>query len=146
MVSTASMEELCRSTLSWLDQHCSLPMLRPSEFSINIIPEYLYIFFLNDLCLFNSLSGSAFTPFPEHHHGHPDRPQLTPRAGQPRCYPEWPFCCPGTLLKTPRSGQRTYPVTVPSQLSGDRNFKTVHMKQHVRKKLHLQTCLMKAID
>lgn len=31
MVSTASMEELCRSTLSWLDQHCSLPALRPSE-------------------------------------------------------------------------------------------------------------------
>ncbi|CAF98521.1 unnamed protein product, partial [Tetraodon nigroviridis] len=29
MVSTASMEELCRSTLSWLDQHCSLPTLRP---------------------------------------------------------------------------------------------------------------------
>ncbi|XP_011616316.1 carbohydrate-responsive element-binding protein isoform X2 [Takifugu rubripes] len=29
MVSTASMEELCRSTLSWLDQHCSLPALRP---------------------------------------------------------------------------------------------------------------------
>lgn len=33
MVSTASMEELCRSTLSWLDQHCSLPTLRPSESS-----------------------------------------------------------------------------------------------------------------
>ncbi|XP_026228613.1 carbohydrate-responsive element-binding protein-like isoform X2 [Anabas testudineus] len=29
MVSTASMEDLCRSTLSWLDQHCSLPALRP---------------------------------------------------------------------------------------------------------------------
>lgn len=31
MVSTASVEDLCRSTLSWLDQHCSLPALRPSE-------------------------------------------------------------------------------------------------------------------
>ncbi|KAM9332187.1 carbohydrate-responsive element-binding protein isoform 3-T3 [Pholidichthys leucotaenia] len=29
MVSTASVEDLCRSTLSWLDQHCSLPALRP---------------------------------------------------------------------------------------------------------------------
>uniref|UniRef100_A0A667ZYS1 Carbohydrate-responsive element-binding protein-like n=1 Tax=Myripristis murdjan TaxID=586833 RepID=A0A667ZYS1_9TELE len=29
MVSTASVEDLCRSTLSWLDQHCSLPSLRP---------------------------------------------------------------------------------------------------------------------
>lgn len=33
MVSTASVEDLCRSTLSWLDQHCSLPALRPSESS-----------------------------------------------------------------------------------------------------------------
>lgn len=31
MVSTASVEDLCQSTLSWLDQHCSLPALRPSE-------------------------------------------------------------------------------------------------------------------
>lgn len=31
MVSTASIEDLCRTTLSWLDQHCSLPALRPSE-------------------------------------------------------------------------------------------------------------------
>ncbi|XP_029028648.1 carbohydrate-responsive element-binding protein-like isoform X2 [Betta splendens] len=29
MVSTASAEDLCQSTLSWLDQHCSLPALRP---------------------------------------------------------------------------------------------------------------------
>ncbi|KAK2828805.1 hypothetical protein Q5P01_019839 [Channa striata] len=29
MVSTASVEDLCQSTLSWLDQHCSLPALRP---------------------------------------------------------------------------------------------------------------------
>ncbi|XP_028323251.1 carbohydrate-responsive element-binding protein isoform X2 [Gouania willdenowi] len=29
MVSTASVDDLCRSTLSWLDQHCSLPALRP---------------------------------------------------------------------------------------------------------------------
>ncbi|PVD33071.1 hypothetical protein C0Q70_08520 [Pomacea canaliculata] len=30
MVSTASMEELCRTTLAWLDQHCSLVSLRPT--------------------------------------------------------------------------------------------------------------------
>ncbi|XP_072518944.1 carbohydrate-responsive element-binding protein isoform X2 [Salminus brasiliensis] len=33
MVSTASMEDLCRTTLSWLDQHCSLPALRPTVLS-----------------------------------------------------------------------------------------------------------------
>ncbi|KAK3527239.1 hypothetical protein QTP86_014661, partial [Hemibagrus guttatus] len=31
MVSTASVEEMCRTTLNWLDQHCSLPALRPSK-------------------------------------------------------------------------------------------------------------------
>lgn len=31
MVSTSSLEELHRTALSWLDQHCSLPILRPSE-------------------------------------------------------------------------------------------------------------------
>lgn len=31
VVSTSSLEELHRTTLSWLDQHCSLPILRPSE-------------------------------------------------------------------------------------------------------------------
>ncbi|KAK3082837.1 hypothetical protein FSP39_006713 [Pinctada imbricata] len=30
MVSTASMDELCRTTLAWLDQHCSLVALRPA--------------------------------------------------------------------------------------------------------------------
>ncbi|KAM8834941.1 carbohydrate-responsive element-binding protein isoform 1-T1 [Synchiropus picturatus] len=29
MVSTASVEDLCQSTLSWLEQHCSLPAIRP---------------------------------------------------------------------------------------------------------------------
>ncbi|XP_068456840.1 carbohydrate-responsive element-binding protein [Clinocottus analis] len=33
MVSTASVEDLCRSTLTWLDQHCSLPALRPMVLS-----------------------------------------------------------------------------------------------------------------
>ncbi|XP_076867795.1 carbohydrate-responsive element-binding protein isoform X2 [Brachyhypopomus gauderio] len=33
MVSTASMEDMCRTTLSWLDQHCSLPALRPTVLS-----------------------------------------------------------------------------------------------------------------
>ena len=30
-VSTSSLEELHRTALSWLDRHCSLPVLRPSE-------------------------------------------------------------------------------------------------------------------
>ncbi|KAM9782328.1 carbohydrate-responsive element-binding protein isoform 1-T1 [Syngnathus typhle] len=33
MVSTASVEQLYQSTLSWLDQHCSLPSLRPMVLS-----------------------------------------------------------------------------------------------------------------
>ncbi|XP_056140442.1 carbohydrate-responsive element-binding protein-like isoform X2 [Lampris incognitus] len=33
MVSTTSVEDLCRSTLSWLDQHCSLLTLRPMVLS-----------------------------------------------------------------------------------------------------------------
>ncbi|XP_075876241.1 carbohydrate-responsive element-binding protein isoform X2 [Nelusetta ayraudi] len=33
MVSTASAADLCRSTMSWLDQHCSLPALRPMVLS-----------------------------------------------------------------------------------------------------------------
>ncbi|KAL4660598.1 carbohydrate-responsive element-binding protein-like [Arapaima gigas] len=33
MVSTASVEDLCRTTLCWLDQHCSLPALRPTVLS-----------------------------------------------------------------------------------------------------------------
>ncbi|XP_021778749.1 MLX-interacting protein isoform X1 [Papio anubis] len=34
MVSTSSLEELHRTALSWLDQHCSLPILRPSYRSL----------------------------------------------------------------------------------------------------------------
>uniref|UniRef100_A0A4W4HGW2 BHLH domain-containing protein n=1 Tax=Electrophorus electricus TaxID=8005 RepID=A0A4W4HGW2_ELEEL len=33
MVSTASMEDMCRTTINWLDQHCSLPALRPTVLS-----------------------------------------------------------------------------------------------------------------
>uniref|UniRef100_A0A3Q3IDZ2 BHLH domain-containing protein n=1 Tax=Monopterus albus TaxID=43700 RepID=A0A3Q3IDZ2_MONAL len=33
MVSTASVEDLCRSTLSWLERYCSLPALRPTVLS-----------------------------------------------------------------------------------------------------------------
>ncbi|XP_064835466.1 carbohydrate-responsive element-binding protein-like [Oncorhynchus masou masou] len=33
MVSTASVEDLCCTTLSWLDQYCSLPALRPMVLS-----------------------------------------------------------------------------------------------------------------
>ena len=31
MVSTASFDEVCRTTLTWLDQHCSLVALRPGQ-------------------------------------------------------------------------------------------------------------------
>lgn len=31
MVSTTSLEELNQTALAWLDQHCSLPILRPSK-------------------------------------------------------------------------------------------------------------------
>ena len=32
MVSTVNVEEFCRTVLGWLEQHCSLPALRPGEF------------------------------------------------------------------------------------------------------------------
>lgn len=95
MVSTASVEDLCRSTLSWLDQHCSLPALRPSESSITsslnypqfhsiaITPCVSSCAFTPFLCPF---SGSEITSFPEHHHSHPDRPQPTARAGCACCH------------------------------------------------------------
>lgn len=45
MVSTASAADLCRSTLSWLDQHCSLPALRPSESNTtNADPNIIWTF------------------------------------------------------------------------------------------------------
>ncbi|MGH0150527.1 UNVERIFIED_CONTAM: hypothetical protein FKN15_042073, partial [Acipenser sinensis] len=34
MVSTASVDDLCRTTLTWLEQYCSLPALRPKDPSI----------------------------------------------------------------------------------------------------------------
>uniref|UniRef100_A0A4W5KSY1 BHLH domain-containing protein n=1 Tax=Hucho hucho TaxID=62062 RepID=A0A4W5KSY1_9TELE len=43
MVSTASVEDLCHTTLSWLDQHCSLPALRPSEFNFTSFNDYQLI-------------------------------------------------------------------------------------------------------
>ncbi|KAL9981009.1 hypothetical protein ACROYT_G009661 [Oculina patagonica] len=33
MVSTASVEDFCRTVLAWLEQHCSLPALRPAALS-----------------------------------------------------------------------------------------------------------------
>ncbi|KAI4878120.1 hypothetical protein NFI96_025563 [Prochilodus magdalenae] len=61
MVSTASMEDLCRTTLSWLDQHCSLPALRP--------------------ILLNWFRCPKFTPPAQYLHLYPDGPQPGSRAG-----------------------------------------------------------------
>lgn len=33
MVTSTSLDDLCKSTLSWVDQHCSLPVLRPMVLS-----------------------------------------------------------------------------------------------------------------
>lgn len=33
MVSTVNVEEFCRTVLGWLEQHCSLPALRPAALS-----------------------------------------------------------------------------------------------------------------
>jgi hypothetical protein len=41
MVSTASVDELCRSVAAWLDSHCSLVALRPSQWIV-------FCFFFND--------------------------------------------------------------------------------------------------
>ena len=37
MVSTVNVEEFCRTVLGWLEQHCSLPALRPGEFSSDFV-------------------------------------------------------------------------------------------------------------
>ncbi|XP_063750848.1 carbohydrate-responsive element-binding protein-like isoform X2 [Eleginops maclovinus] len=89
MVSTASVDDLCRSTLSWLDQHCSLPALRPSP-----------------------LSGSELSPSPEYHHGHTVRPQPAAGAGHPRRDPGRPLCGPGYSRCTPH-------VTLENRLSAN---------------------------
>lgn len=61
MVSTSSMAELCRTTLSWLDQHCSLPTLRPSESrptssSTETLSQGFFFFKLLVLCVCLTLS------------------------------------------------------------------------------------------
>ena len=33
-VSTASVEDFCRTVIGWLEQHCSLPALRPGKYCI----------------------------------------------------------------------------------------------------------------
>lgn len=35
VVSTSSLDELHRTALSWLDEHCSLPILRPSKWGLH---------------------------------------------------------------------------------------------------------------
>ena len=40
-VSTASVEDFCRTVLAWLEQHCSLPALRPGNYqSSYLLHEY----------------------------------------------------------------------------------------------------------
>lgn len=119
MVSTASAADLCRSTLSWLDQHCSLLALRPSESSTtNADPNIIWTFEMTCDLFFPSifLSGSEFTPPPEHHHSHPDRPQPAARAGHPCCDTGWAPCCPGPLLTAPHSRQYAPHVKVQSRI------------------------------
>lgn len=65
----------------------------------------------HNLCFFISLSGSEFTPSPEHHHSHPHRPHPAAWAGHPRRHPGGPGCCPGPLLTARQSGQSTPHVT-----------------------------------
>lgn len=41
-VSTASVEDFCRTVLAWLEQHCSLPALRPGNYqSSYLLHEYV---------------------------------------------------------------------------------------------------------
>lgn len=71
------------------------------------------------ICFVFSLSGSEFTPPPEYHHGHSDRPQCTAGTGNPRCHSRRPCHCPGPLLTACHSGQYAPHVTVQSRLSKD---------------------------
>ena len=43
-VSTASVEDFCRTVLAWLEQHCSLPALRPGNYqSSYLLNEYIEV-------------------------------------------------------------------------------------------------------
>ncbi|XP_012990235.2 carbohydrate-responsive element-binding protein-like [Esox lucius] len=79
MVSTASVEDLCRTTLSWLDQHCSLPALRPTVLSsLRLLSTSTSI--LTDPSLVPEQATQAVTqsqvlPQSQGHIQHSDRPQ-----------------------------------------------------------------------
>lgn len=74
--------------------------------------------------------GSEFTPSPEYHHSHPDRPQPAAGAGHPRCHPGRPRCCPGPLLTAHHSRRYTPHVTARNRLN--RNLTGIHHNVQVR--------------
>ncbi|XP_063059617.1 carbohydrate-responsive element-binding protein-like isoform X2 [Engraulis encrasicolus] len=67
MVSQASREELCRTTLSWLEQHCALPALRPTVLnSLRLLSTSTSI--LTDPALVPDQANQAVCqPHPSHH-------------------------------------------------------------------------------
>ncbi|XP_064379574.1 carbohydrate-responsive element-binding protein isoform X1 [Dromaius novaehollandiae] len=77
MVSTASMESLTQTSLAWLDQHCSLPALRPrSSHAVPGAVEGLRAGKGRAISLGESCS--ELSPPAEHFHLHPERPSLCP--------------------------------------------------------------------
>ena len=66
MVSTASFDEVCRTTLTWLDQHCSLVALRPGW-------SIVFIFGLDSQTLLREFLWS-FLPFSVNNIKFPNKP------------------------------------------------------------------------
>eukprot|EP00106_Octopus_bimaculoides_P018794 XP_014786236.1 PREDICTED: carbohydrate-responsive element-binding protein-like isoform X3 [Octopus bimaculoides] len=66
IVSTASMDEMCRTVMSWFDQYCSLAALRPSEYLLTFLIVFLSacrtISLSSFSCLYN-IFGIIFSTF-----------------------------------------------------------------------------------
>lgn len=148
MVSTASMEELCRSTLSWLDQHCSLPTLRPSESSptsssTETLSQWFFEWLVICVCLtvsvvlrslrFLSTTTTILT----------DPTLLPEQATLAVTQSDHPAVLEHSLQAPAQDSVQTMWLC---RANSDWKFTTVHKRQHVREDIHLQRSLITPID
>lgn len=95
MVSTASIEDLCRTVLTWLDQHCSLTELRPCKLqmstgvwnTVNLFNVTRYTILILTWCSFSSSLQRRST------HWRQSAPKLPFSPIHPKCQnrlrPQW---------------------------------------------------------
>lgn len=91
--------------------------------------------FLNDMyckSIFSPIfvSGPEFTPPPEHHYSHPDRPQPAAWAGRPGCHTGRAPYHSGPLLTAPNSGHFATHVKEQSRLSTQSLFVVLLHRQN----------------